>query len=194
MGKWKLAFIVLLTLNLVFLLFLAVSPFLPAEQPKTETADFNAGDTIPLTVSSSKNDLNRLINYYLVKEAKAEELNYKVLLENKVNLYGSVKAFGKDVDLTLSFEPQVNENGNMLLKVERLSIGRLPIPVPYVMSYIKKTYPLPEYVYIDPKQESVTVQITELKLKNNLKAKAESFNLKNDDIRFKLFVPADFEK
>lgn len=193
MRKWKIAFIVLLCLNFIFLLFLIVSPFLPAERPKTETAELTSSDTIPFTVSSSKKDLNMLINYYLVKEAKAKELNYRVELEEEVNLYGTVKAFNKDVDLTLTFDPKVKEDGNMLLKVKRLSIGRLPIPVPYVMSYIKKTYPLPEYVYIDPKNESIDVQITELKFKNNLRAKAESFDLKNDDIKFKLYVPMDIQ-
>ncbi|MDQ0858770.1 YpmS family protein [Bacillus sp. V2I10] len=193
MRKWKTAFIILLSLNLIFLLFIIVSPFLPAERPQTESAELTSSDTIPFTVSSSKRDLNLLINYYLVKEAKAKELNYRVELDEEVNLYGTVKAFNKDVDLTLSFDPQVKEDGNMLLKVKQLSIGRLTIPVPYVMSYIKKTYPLPEYVYIDPKNESIDVQITELKFKNNLRAKAESFDLKNDDIKFKLYVPMDIQ-
>ncbi|UOK56747.1 hypothetical protein MGI18_18355 [Bacillus sp. OVS6] len=54
MRKWKTAFIVLLSLNLVFLLFIIVSPFLPAERPKTETAELTSSDTVPFTVSSSK--------------------------------------------------------------------------------------------------------------------------------------------
>ena len=193
MKKWKIAFITLLSLNLIFLLFVVVSPFLPAERPKTESTEKINSDTIPFTVSSSKKDLNQLINYYLVKEARADELNYRVELDEEVNLFGKVRAFNKEIDLTLSFDPQVKEDGNMLLKVKRLSIGRLPIPVPYVMSYIKNEYPLPEYVYIDPKNESIDVQITELKFKNNLRAKAESFDLKNDDIKFKLFVPMDLQ-
>lgn len=193
MKKWKIAFITLLSFNLIFLLFVVVSPFLPAERPKMEANDLVKEDTIPFTVSSSKKDLNQLINYYLVKEARADELNYRVELDDEVNLFGKVRAFNKDIDLTLTFDPQVKKDGNMLLKVKRLSIGRLPIPVPYVMSYIKKEYPLPEYVYINPKNESIDVQITELKFENNLRAKAESFDLKNDNIKFRLYVPMDLQ-
>ncbi|MCD7033469.1 YpmS family protein [Metabacillus sp. GX 13764] len=194
MKKWKTAFFVLLVLNILAAVVIMALLFLPASNQSNQGQIKEGESTAELTVSSNKENLNKLINHYLQQEANADQLNYRVQIDDKVNLIGKIKVFNKEIDAKISFEPIVKKDGNMRLKVEDLSLGQLDIPIYIVLSYINSSYSLPDFVYIDEKNKTIDVALTEIKLKSDLKAKAEAFNLKKDDIRFKLFVPLKNEK
>ncbi|MBD1381591.1 YpmS family protein [Metabacillus arenae] len=190
--KWKLAFVLLLSVNVLVIAAAGILVYFPSSSPQSFINHNNkGGETVDFSVSSSKESLNKLINHYLVKEANADELNYKILLDDKVYLLGQIQAFGNNIDVTLAFNPIVKEDGNMRLAVEELSLGRLQLPVPYVMKYIRDHYELPPFVHIDSNKQYVDVHLDEIQLKNKLRPKAESFDLENDNITFKLFFPLE---
>lgn len=146
-------------------------------------------NTVPLIVKGSKSSLNQLINSYLQKEAKNDQLNYRVQLEDKVYLYGTIQAFNKNIEMKMTFQPEVKKDGNLLLHVEELSIGLIQLPLSYVLKYMNKNYEFPQAVKIDSTQQLVDIQLNELSLKNNFKASIQSFDLVRDDISFKMYVP-----
>ena len=191
MNKWKVSFLVIAIINLLFIVSVVTFLLLPSEKPlkeiKTELNDKEA--KVPFLIRSQKDTLSDLINHYLEEETIQENLQYRVELEEFVYVYGAIKAFNKDIDMTLILEPKVESDGNMQLLVKELSIGQLKLPVSYVLKYMKTYYELPSYVNIDPSKKVIDVYLDELTLKNGLSAKAESFNLKNDDITFTLYVP-----
>jgi uncharacterized protein YpmS len=76
-----------------------------------------------------------------------------------------------------------------LLKQKSISIGALNLPVTYVMKIIQQNYKLPNWVVIEPNNESIYVSLQEMELKSDIKVRANSFNLKRDDISFTLWVP-----
>jgi uncharacterized protein YpmS len=164
---------------------------LPSERPLKEIrTELNGeGAKVPFLIRSQKDTLSDLINHYLEEETDQENLQYRIELEEFVYVYGAIKAFNKDIDMTLILEPKVELDGNMQLLVKELSIGQLKLPVSYVLKYMKTYYELPSYVNIDPGKKVIDIHLDELTLKNGLSAKAESFNLKNDDITFTLYVP-----
>ena len=191
MNKWKVSFLVLAIINLLFMVSVVTFLLLPSEKPLKEIrTELNGeGAKVPFLIRSQKDTLSDLINHYLEEETVQENLQYRVELEESVYVYGAIKAFNKDIDMTLILEPKVELDGNMQLLVKELSIGQLKLPVSYVLKYMKTYYELPGYVNIDPGKKVIDVHLDELTLKNGLSAKAESFNLKNDDITFTLYVP-----
>ncbi|MBS2969303.1 YpmS family protein [Metabacillus sp. KIGAM252] len=191
MKKWKWAFIILLAINAAAVAIAAFLLFAPADNNAPTQNDIKEGKAVALNVGAKKDALNQLIDHYLKEEANADQYNYKVYLDDKVYFTGAIKAFGKDIDAKITFAPVVKKDGNMRLIVEDLSIGQLDIPVSFVLNYISTSYTLPEFVHIDERNHSIDVDLTEIELSNNYRAKAEKFDLKNDEIRFDLFVPLD---
>jgi uncharacterized protein YpmS len=192
-NNWKVAFFFLLgvvVILIVTLFFMASTPF---DRPDTDSKDIGITEDehVSLLVRTNKADLNKVINHYLVEEGFTGPIDYQVFVKDQVELYGMVPVFGQNLEMLLTFEPQALENGDLLLKQKSISIGSLNLPVAYVMKIIQQNYKLPNWVEIQPKNESIYVSLQEMKLKSDIKVRANSFNLKRDDISFTLWVPVN---
>lgn len=161
----------------------------PAKEEKYITEHLNTADYVPFKIQTDKQDLNQVINHYLEKEGLTGAIDYKVILNDEVELYGLIPVFSQDIQLKLTFEPQVLDNGDMVLQQKSISVGQLQLPVSYVLKFIGDKYKLPEGVTIHPNEEKIFVSLQKMKLKSDVKVKVDEFNLRNDDIRFTLLVP-----
>ncbi len=155
-------------------------------QPKNPDDNF-----VTFQVKSNKNDLNRLINQYLKKEAADSPIDYQVQLRDEVELYGTLPFFSQEIDLKLTFEPEALDNGDLVLRQKSISLGSLNLPVSYVLKFISENYKLPKGVIIQPNEKLVYVSMQELKLNSDIKLKADKFDLKKDDIAFSILVPVE---
>jgi len=186
--NWKYYFLGLVGINVLVVLVVLTAILLPGDNPERKANEI-VSEHIDLTIETNKQDLNKLINSYLQNELKNQPLDYKVTLAEKVMLIGTITAFGRDIDLVMTFEPLAMENGDLLLKQESVSVGQLQLPVSYILKYISDNYSLPEWITIDSNARTVYAALTQLELKSNMKVKVDHFNLKNDDISFSLSVP-----
>ncbi|SIP98073.1 YpmS family protein [Domibacillus enclensis] len=187
MTKWKVAFFLLLgsviaAIGLVFFLVL-----LPSDAEKPVLAEVE-GETA-FHVTSSKAELNQLVTYYLEKEAGNAPIDYDVYIGEEVELYGSFPVFGTDIDYYMTFVPEAMEDGNIVLRQEGLRVGLLDIPASYVLKTADSAYAFPEWVHVVPEEQRIYVSLGEMRLDNGMRVKAESFNLKEDDIRFAVLLP-----
>lgn len=187
MTKWKVAFFLLLgsviaVIGLVFVLVL-----LPSDAEKPVLAEVE-GETA-FHVTSSKAELNQLVTYYLEKEAGNAPIDYDVYIGEEVELYGSFPVFGTDIDYYMTFVPEAMEDGNIVLRQEGLRVGLLDIPASYVLKTANSAYAFPEWVHVVPEEQRIYVSLGEMRLDNGMRVKAESFNLKEDDIRFAVLLP-----
>ncbi|MEH7120717.1 YpmS family protein [Neobacillus vireti] len=188
-NKWKLGFLILAGINVlvaIILLSLVMAPIKDKEPLKTNTSK---EDYVSFHVKSNKYDLNRLINHYLKEEAADSPIEYKVLLGDEVELYGTLPFFREELKLKLTFEPSAQKNGDLILKQKSMSVGRLHLPISYVLNFISENYKLPKGVEIRPNDHLVYIHMQQLKLKSDLKIQANKFNLKKDDIAFTILVP-----
>jgi uncharacterized protein YpmS len=188
-NKWKLGFLILLGINLliaIILFSLVTAPIKEKEPVKTNTS---SEDYVSFHVSSNKYDLNRLINHYLKEEAADSPIEYKVLLGDEVELYGTLPLFSEKLKLKLTFEPSAQNNGDLILKQKSMSVGKLHLPISYVLNFISENYKLPKGVEIRPNNHLVYIHMQQLKQKSDLKIKVNKFNLKKDDIAFTILVP-----
>ncbi|PLS03510.1 YpmS family protein [Neobacillus cucumis] len=188
-NKWKLGFLTLtgiIVIAAIILFSLVMAPIKETEPIKTNISN---EDYVSFHVKSNKYDLNRLINHYLKEEAADSPIDYRVLLGDEVELYGTLPFFSEKLKLKLTFEPSAQKNGDLILKQKSMSVGKLHLPISYVLNFISENYKLPKGVEIRPNDHLVYIHMTQLKLKSDLKIKVDKFNLKKDDIAFTILVP-----
>lgn len=189
-NKWKRLFFILMAINAIILVFLLILISLPAKDQDYIAENMNEDNYVPFSIQTNKEDLNRVINHYLEKEGlTGGAIDYKVLLNDEVDLYGSIPFFSQDLQMKLSFEPEALENGDVVLQQKSISVGQMNLPVSHVLKLVRDRYKLPEGVIIQPKEERIYVSMQKMKLKSDVKVKVDEFNLRQNDIRFTLLVP-----
>ncbi|MCA1321116.1 YpmS family protein [Bacillus tianshenii] len=190
--NWKVAFFSLLIINILIAGMVVVLVLLPKHSNLLRLNEEKADDRqrVSFNIQSDKQDLNQLVAYYLEKETK-RPLNYEVKLTDRVELRGEMTVFERDIPLTMTFIPQVQENGDVNLKQDSMSIGRLQVPVSMVLKYVGDNYPLPSWVSILPDEQSIYVSLQELELRSDAKVEFTKFDLEKDDIEFRLLVPVE---
>ncbi|MEH7075432.1 YpmS family protein [Neobacillus drentensis] len=188
-NKWKIGFLALLGINLLFAIIILSLVMFPAKGPQTSKLKGPMGEHVSFHVKSNKNDLNKLVNHYLEEEAVDSSIDYRVLLGDEVELYGTLPFFSEELNMELTFKPSALENGDLVLKQNSMTIGSLHLPISYVLNFISENYKIPKGVDIRPKDQLIYVHMQQLKLKSDIKLKADKFDLKKDDIAFTILVP-----
>ncbi|TKD68686.1 YpmS family protein [Pseudalkalibacillus hwajinpoensis] len=193
-NRWKTAFILLFAT--VILILAGVIGFYQYYFPESEIAKLsnerNKEESFETTFSiqMKKDELNETINRELEKYSqKQENIGYSVNLNELATFQGYVTIFDRKVDFFLKFEPQVQPNGDLLLKEKSFQIGLLELPSDKVLSFIKKQASLPPEITIDSDKGTIYIAVSDLELKNDMKLKARSFDLPNDKIIFDAYYP-----
>lgn len=191
MNGWKIAFFSLLTLILIaFLIFMIFFlRYFPEvsqdhylqQQPSAKEATFS--------IQSDKMRLNSFIASQIA--ANPTEIPYMVELTNEhVQFRSSFTILGRNVPVTINFQPIVAEDGDLLLEVETFSVGILYLPVDRVLQLIYEWIELPEWVEMYPSDHLVEVKVTELTVEGNesMRFRFITFDLKEDHIELDMIV------
>lgn len=186
-NQWKRFFFGLLLGNILILgviIFLLTSPFEQRQMDNREIPD----DVVPFMINTNKADLAVLINQYLTEQSNGF-IDYQIVLDDYVNLYGTFPVFEQNIEMKVAFEPVPLENGDLILKEKEISIGKLQLPSQTVLKIVNERYQFPEWVNIEPDKKRVYVDLQNMKLKGDLQVKVNKLDLKQDQIQFTLFVP-----
>lgn len=189
--RWKIAFLTLLSFNLlIIILFFSFVFFGSIKNTKIEPKGLNHSVS-EFQIQTDKEDLNALITHYIEKEGLNGPIDYHVLLDEEVELYGSIKVFSHELELKMTFEPEALDNGDLILKQESISLGGVHLPVNYVLKLIRDSYKLPEWVTIQPNDQTIYVALQNMELNNGIQIRAEKFDLRNNEISFSMLVPVE---
>ncbi|MCA0147911.1 MULTISPECIES: YpmS family protein [Rossellomorea] len=190
-NKWKVGFFVLLGMIILGFVIIVSMIFMPVKDDALPDNNNNTDQQVGFNVETNKKDLNLIIEHYIEEEGMKGPVDYDVQLKDDVELLGSVPVFTSDLDFKLSFEPKALDNGDILLKQKSISVGSLNLPVNYVLKVIRDSYNFPDWVKIQPNDELIYVSLQDMKLKSDVKVRANKFDLKEDNISFRLLVPVD---
>jgi uncharacterized protein YpmS len=188
--SWKQLFLGIVGANVCIVLFFFIFllwPVSDTEISKEELLEEEPG--AEFTISSSKQNLDELVNQYVDNYMKDKDDKYTVKFDENVQLLGSIEAFQTDIPISITLEPSVQENGDLVLYASDMSLGLLGLPEKKILEYVKKELKTPEWVNIDPKNQLIYIGVTQMEVKSNFKVKVQSFDLKNDHITFKIKVP-----
>jgi uncharacterized protein YpmS len=187
MKTYKVLFLALLAINIIVLSVLLVLLVLPDSSEQPEQAKKETDYEFHIT--STKESLTSFINAYLADQAKGDSLDYSVSIEDEVRVKGNIQAFASFIDANISFEPEVKKNGDVTLKVTQLSLGKLNLPVSFVLNYMNRFYDLPEFVHVYSGEKEIEIRLSDMPLKNGMYVRAEKIDLVNDDIEFSYYHP-----
>jgi len=188
--SWKQLFLGIVGLNVCFVLLFFIFllwPVSDTEIPNKEYIEEDPG--AEFTITSSKQNLNELVNEYVDNFMNDQDDRYTVKLNENVQLLGSIEAFQTDIPISITLEPSVQENGDLVLYASDMSLGLLALPEKKILEYVKKELKTPDWVQIDPKNQLIYIGVTQMEVKSNFKVKVQSFDLKNDYITFRIKVP-----
>ncbi|PAQ13426.1 hypothetical protein CD798_15145 [Bacillaceae bacterium SAOS 7] len=184
---WKYACIGIVAVNLFVLIAIGVMLFSPIKDAAMPT-DAPLEGAVEFQVKSNKEDLNRMIQSYIEKEAKNSPIELNMYLKDEVIMYGQIPVFSSGIDYKLTFEPKALDNGDIVLKQKEMKMGRVDLPVSYVMKTARDAYPFPKWVKFMPNDQMIYLSLNELELKSDVKVRADRFDLKKDDIQFTLML------
>lgn len=188
---WKIAFLVLAVCNLVFIFGIGLLLFLSSDQKKIPDETSDTKNYSEFTIDTQKEDLNKLINYYIEKEGLNGPIHYDVFLTDEVELYGEVAVFSQALQLKMTFEPKALENGDLVLQQKDVYLGDVKMPVSYIMKFIRDAYKLPSWVIIQPNDQQVYVALQQMRLNNGIQVRVQEFDLGEDRISMKMLVPTE---
>src|SRR5699024_3605967 len=127
--------------------------------------------------------LEQLANQFLKEEGAGKNIQYELLIRDKVRLIGDLEIFGIAVPFELDLDPYVMEDGNLQLKATALSLGNLKLPISFVMSQIQKQLELPEWVTVHSEAKYLVLHLNEFELSSGIHFSMEHINLPENDIR-----------
>lgn len=189
-NTWKNLFIILALTNIIVIVGVFTLLFWPVNvknQPPKQPRSLE--DSSEFVVRTTKENLNDLVNAYLENLLKGTEHSYEISLEDDVHLVGELPVFSSTVPLSVHLEPFVQDDGNVTLKVNSISLGLLELPNKKIMEYISDYLVMPEWVTVNPKEEEIYVAVTEMDIKSNFHVRAEVIDIEANNIAFKFFIP-----
>ncbi|MEE8823814.1 hypothetical protein LASUN_20200 [Lentilactobacillus sunkii] len=188
-NPWKTAFISLIGLLILFVagMFLAVSLSTSA----SKTVDSKSTNTSqPISATINKTQLNQLSTYYLGKLQKNSVNKYHFEVGDEGIVYGAIRLLGSNVDYSLTFDPKVMKNGNIELHANKLALGKFPVPISFVLMYVKQNYKLPKWVQLIPKDKTIKLDIIHMNGDNGINYRARTIDMKGQGkFAFDILLP-----
>ncbi|GEN82633.1 hypothetical protein SLU01_09450 [Sporosarcina luteola] len=189
MNVWKIAFFSLaglIAVGIVALMLYIDSPGDSEPLPSSERA-VTKGSIV--SVKASRSDLEALANNYIQKAMKDEPIPVTMIVTNDVVLYSELTVFGRTLPFIMHFDPDILDDGNLMLKQTSMEIGNLNMQPSAVLQVLRDSVKLPEWMIVRPKEEEIFIHLTELEIPGNLQVRAKSVDLANDNIELEVTIP-----
>lgn len=181
-SKWFWAFWVLLVIIITTLfsgMLLALQPGKP-----TNNQNINNSATNSFDVVLTKEQINRLAEHYLPAVKKPANSKLGFVIDKHANIYGTVTVLGQALDVGISMDPKVDKNGNITLDARKINVGQLSLPAGLVLGIFKRTYQLPTWVNIEPRQQKIVLELNQLQAINGLHFKAKTIDIQDNRFVF----------
>lgn len=187
---WKWAFFLLVLAILVTGGVVINRATAPAPQA-TVSRPIKPSDT-SVSVELNRNQVNALAANYLNRFLKGQKVKYNFIVGNKyATLTGDTKFMGIKVRFAINFIPEKTKEGNVLLRAKGLSVGKLNLPLKFVMGYIAKNYNIPKWVTINAKKQTVLLDLNRYSQHRALKYAAQEINMTSGKFKFLIIVPSN---
>lgn len=189
MKFWRTAFLILFAFNILAVIGLVFYVTLPSQ----DYVSYEAGERSllegnSLIVRTTKSDFEGIANTYIGQAMEDSPIPLTLSVNNDVSLSTELEVFSTTLPILLRFEPIVQQDGNLLLEQKSVSVGMLDIPPESALKLLRDSVDLPEFMDVNPSEEEVLLRLTDIPMQEGISVRAESFNLKEDDIRLQVTI------
>ncbi|MBS9335961.1 YpmS family protein [Fructobacillus papyrifericola] len=160
----------------------AYTTYLAMVPTRTAFSTTKNADNTKIDLTLNRDQLNALSKTYLTNESKGK-YSLSVNADN-VTAQTTVTIFGQKMDAKLTMDPQTTSDGNIVMAVKKVELGKLDLPVNVAMGYIKSMYSGPKGVTIQPDQQQISLDLAKLTKKNGWTLQADELNLKDNRFTF----------
>ncbi|GGF20763.1 hypothetical protein GCM10010954_19380 [Halobacillus andaensis] len=188
-NRWKTSFFILAIINVAIIAWILSLVFLPSSYTLVNVDREKQDSEAEFTVVSTKENLEQLANEYLSEISTQTVFDYSISLDRNVTLAGNIRAFEQTIPIKVELNPVVQENGDLVLEQERISLGQLPLPNKKVMEFVAENYQFPEWVTVNPNDENIYVAVTQMETESNIDIEVDRFNLNSNQLAFKISFP-----
>ncbi|GAB6092100.1 YpmS family protein [Furfurilactobacillus curtus] len=190
---WRTATLILAGLMIIIGLWVGFEATAPISQPVEVTQPVQQSNAT-FQVQLNTKQVNALADYY-INHTKNNKYNYRFVINKHAMLYGKTKFLGANLTYGLIMDPTVTKQGNIKLHATRMAIGRLPLPVHFVMTFVARHYQFPKGVTADAKNNTVNLDLGKIGPKRSLTVRAETLDVNSGTYIFKAGIPqAAFNK
>lgn len=191
---WKVAFLILSGFLLGSFLFVYSRVNQEREELTNISMQTTSSTSEPvLNIRSNKEQINRLVAFYLDELQANSEQKFTFVLKNEALLSGQIDVLGLPLTFYLYFDPYVMDNGNIQLKAKSLSLGALGLPLNQVLNMLSRNKQIPEWIEVVPKEETIVLRLDQFELANGMYLRGEKINLVDDVIQVSLYLPKTSE-
>ncbi|MFC7319506.1 YpmS family protein [Halobacillus campisalis] len=187
--RWRTSFIILAFINIVIIGWILSLIFLPSSYTLVNVDQQKKDTEAEFTVVSTKENLEQLANEYLSEISTQTIFDYSISIDRNVTLSGNIRAFEQTIPIKVELHPVVQENGDLILEQERISLGQLPLPNKKVLEFVADNYDFPEWVKVNANDENIYVAVTQIETDSNIDIEVDRFNLNANQLAFKISFP-----
>lgn len=180
---WKILFFSLAILNLLIvgsLFFLLTGQKADPEESK-DVPPVESDVTEYATMQLTREQLNQT----LADEFEDKPIDIEVT-STDVRFSTSYNVIGNTLQASMTFQPELRSDGNIILHQKSVSVGSLSLPGSKALEIVAGQPEIPEYINVDAADEKVVIDLHSIEIGEGYKLKVETFNLQQNDISFTL--------
>ncbi|KRL66200.1 YpmS family protein [Companilactobacillus versmoldensis] len=181
---WKIAFLVLMGLLLVFGGLLSAKIFSAPNETYKVSSTIEAKDQQVFTVHMDKSQANEMASYYLEHTLNNGKAEYDLKLNKQAVMSGELSFLGSKIHFDLEMQPYAKTNGDVLLKAKKIKVGALSLPIKFVMNYAKNSFKIPKWVDVNSNDKTILLKFTKFTTKEGYSIRAKKIDLKHDKLVF----------
>lgn len=187
---WKWAFFILLAVIVI-----VIGGFWHAVHVPSSTAN-QVETTKPVKSQASfyvelnRKQVNAIVNSYLTRLQKGQSVKYRFIIGKKYGtVTGRAKLLNTPVQFAVNFVPEKLSDGNVMLHARGMEIGRLNLPMKFVLGYIANHYKMPKWVSINANKKTVLLDLNKYSKNKTMHYSADAIDMSTGTFRFLISIP-----
>ncbi|EUJ36297.1 YpmS family protein [Brochothrix campestris] len=186
---WKIFSFILITVMIIPWIVIAVQ--LTDDSAYTPEKAALPTSTPKVTMYFSPADLNKVIAGYLSANTKDSSKYQVTAADGYVYFKTNFEFLKQAINVTLTFKPELDEAGNVILHQEGMELGKVKLPVSLVMNAVSKNFDFPEWIHVQGAKKQVYLALDEIESKTFPRLAIDSFAFEAERITITLLLPTN---
>lgn len=191
MNKWKVSFFTLLGIIVIGISSIVVLLFSGSTDMPKPAATTNEGNRIAMTTTPK--EFENMANRLIMDATEGSSLQAQLVIDDDVKLKSNVTVLGATVPVTLEFEPEIDDSGNILLHQTNVTVGMLDLPAQTALKLVRDSGQLPDWLTIQPAARTAYIDLTSINIPigtmGNANMEAKIFDLQKKKIVLNIIIP-----